>query len=97
MVSYIDLETGKEKKRNNLHGYVGPPYFSDRTNGEVLVGNYPPSILVQETFQNFDARILLNVAETSNMTSKNTQIIFRKVLIMRLSHATCMSCKRCFE
>ena len=37
-----------DKLRNMA--YVGPPYFDERTEGPILVGNNPPSILVQETF-----------------------------------------------
>jgi len=41
----------KDKRAN---GYVGPPYFNERTEGPVLVGNFPSSILVQE---GYDSRL----------------------------------------
>jgi arylsulfatase A len=37
-------------KGNRGMGYVGPPFFDERTEGDILVGNNPPSILVQESF-----------------------------------------------
>jgi len=35
---------------NKATGYFGPPYFKERIEGPVLVGNFPPSALVQEGY-----------------------------------------------
>ena len=32
------------------NGYLAPPYSDERADGPVLVPNFPPSILVQETY-----------------------------------------------
>ena len=33
-----------------ISGYVGPPYFDKEVLGPILMGNYPKSILVQESY-----------------------------------------------
>ena len=38
------------EKETRPVGYVGQPVFKQRVEGEVFVGNYPPSILVQKSF-----------------------------------------------
>lgn len=51
---WTDVNTGKNMtKPGKGCGYVGPPYMKEKTDGPVLVGNYPPAVLVQ---QGFDTR-----------------------------------------
>ena len=38
------------EKQRRPKGYVGQPVFKHRIDGNVYVGNYPPSILVQKSF-----------------------------------------------
>ena len=38
------------EKERRPSGYVGQPVFKTRVEGEVFVGNYPPSILVQKSY-----------------------------------------------
>ena len=51
---FTDYQTGNETVWKFPSGYVGPPYFKEPTDGPILMGNYPSSILVQEGYDGRD-------------------------------------------
>jgi len=61
---WADFETGEIFSRAAMGGYVGPPYSIGKVDGPVLVGNYPPAVLVQK---GFDSRYAEHIANEKVM------------------------------
>ena len=66
------------------NGYLAPPYSDERVDGSVLVPNFPPSILVQESYdsreieQRLATKALQFIRDNANQEVNNLKKILKK-------------------